>query len=198
MYHYLKRALDVFFSALLLLLLWPALAVLMAAVRADSKGPAIFRQVRAGRGRRLFTIYKLRTMAEDAERFAGLLAPQGTALKDRAADPRITRIGRFLRKYSLDELPQLINVFKGDMSLVGPRPLVLPEVNALPAAALQRFDVRPGMTGFAQVDCRETTDQTERLCRDIYYVQHCSPALDLRILLFTLREVILGGNTLKR
>ena len=196
MYHYLKRALDVFFSALLLLLLWPALAVLMAAVRADSKGPAIFRQVRAGRGRRLFTIYKLRTMAEGAERFAGLLAPQGTALKDRAADPRITRIGRFLRKYSLDELPQLINVFLGQMNLIGPRPGLPREVALYSEHDMKRLAVKPGCSGPWQVMGRSHLGFNEMVELDLHYIENRSLRQDLRLIFGTLKTMFSGEGAM--
>lgn len=194
-----KRTLDVLFSFVLLLLLWPVIAALCVAVKADSPGPALFCQTRVGRGRKLFTVYKLRTMTVDAPKLAPLLM-QGahTGVADRESDPRVTRVGRVLRRYSLDELPQLYNVLKGDMSLVGPRPLVQREVNGLPGLTLQRFDVRPGMTGLAQIDCRESADPAERLSRDVYYAQHASFWLDVRILVHTVRCVLFPVRQGKR
>lgn len=189
MYPHLKRALDLFFALVLSVLTAPLIAALCVAVRLDSPGKAIFAQWRVGKGHRLFRMYKLRTMKAGAEREAKLLIEEGEIFLQREEDPRLTRLGKFLRKTSLDELPQVWNVLLGQMSFVGPRPLVLREMNRLPAMALERLNVRPGLTGYAQAEGRNDKDPAERLSRDLYYVRNCSFELDVRILLHTLKTV---------
>ncbi len=182
-----KRAMDVALGAALLLLFAPLMAVLAVLVKLDSKGPAIFRQRRFGFNKQPFTVYKFRTMFCDADDPA---VPQA-----RRGDPRVTRLGRFLRRTSLDELPQIFNVLAGSMSLVGPRPHAIihdEKYAALIDGYLARHRVLPGITGWAQVNgLRGETDTTEKMARriehDIFYIDHWSPLLDMRILLRTLR-----------
>ena len=182
-YETTKRVLDRVLGGLLLALLAPVLAAAAAAIRRDSPGPVLFRQARLGLEGRVFTILKFRTMAEG---IPGLMTCRD--------DPRITPVGRFLRTYRLDELPQLLNVVRGEMSLVGPRPL-LPEF--LPYYAeldRRRLEVRPGMTGWQQVNGAARHSWRERIALDVWYVDHRSGWLDLRILLLTL-GVVLRADT---
>ncbi len=179
-YALVKRVVD----ALLVLLTLPLTVVIAAvvalAVKLDSKGPVIFRQRRVGRGGELFTAYKFRTMRVDAEREGPQLA--------RPDDPRLTRVGKYLRKIRADELPQLWNVLKGDLSLVGPRPEQPAFVEQF-SANIPFYDhrhlVRPGVTGWAQVNygyADDEADTIEKLTFDLYYVKHMSPWLDLNVL----------------
>ena len=168
-------------AALALILLSPALLAIAAWIRiADGKG-VLFVQDRAGKDGVPFRMYKFRSMVHDSVRMAeeiGLGDPFGLLEND----PRITRCGRFLRRTSLDELPQLVNVLRGQMALVGPRPDVLPQVANYSAADRRRLEVKPGITGWAQVNGREDIDWAQRFVLDRWYVDHWSPALDLRIL----------------
>jgi lipopolysaccharide/colanic/teichoic acid biosynthesis glycosyltransferase len=188
----LRRVCDVALAALLLAALWPVIAACMALVRLTSRGPALFRQRRIGYQCATFSMFKLRTMVEGAQRLEDRLseASGGTFLK-LAHDPRTTRVGRLLRKYSLDELPQLLNVLRGDMSLVGPRPLLLSDFQKFPKQEqMRRFSVRPGLTGLWQVSGRSATTDAERIQLDLEYVERWSPWLDLTILARTLPAVL--------
>ena len=188
-----KASLDVVLAAILLVLLSPLLLVLMLAVRLDSAGPAIFRQVRVGKDGRHFEVLKLRTMVSDAEdRKASLLGENeydGVLFKIRD-DPRITRLGARLRRSSLDELPQLVNVLRREMSLVGPRPSLPDEVAVMDEGALRRFAVRPGMTGLWQVSGRSNLPWQEAKALDTYYADNWTVPGDLAILARTARAVV--------
>lgn len=189
-----KRSLDVVASLLLLVLLLPVLLVLALAVRLSSPGPILFRQVRAGRYGRPFLMLKFRSMRVDGDDAAhrayvtALLTqaapPDGgqPGVYKLAADPRITRVGSVLRRTSLDELPQLINVLRGQMSLVGPRPALPWEVDLYEDAHRRRLDVPPGLTGLWQVSGRSTLTMRQALYLDVAYADRCSWMLDLRIL----------------
>jgi lipopolysaccharide/colanic/teichoic acid biosynthesis glycosyltransferase len=181
----MKRALDVLMSLLALLLFSPLLLAAAAAVALESGRPIIFRQARLGLHGREFRMYKFRSMVADA----AAKGPYHTA----DADPRITRVGRWLRRTSIDELPQLLNVLKGDMSLVGPRPDV-PEQRRLYRDAdwAQRCSVRPGITGLAQAMLRSEATPEQRLALDLQYAREHSLLLDLRIILRTLARA--GGK----
>jgi exopolysaccharide biosynthesis polyprenyl glycosylphosphotransferase len=192
----MKRGLDVAGAALLLALLWPILAFAAILVRLTSRGPAVFRQERAGMSGRSFTLYKLRTMREGAEDERGALESRnemdGPVFKLRD-DPRVTRIGRLLRRTSIDELPQLWNVLKGDMSLVGPRPLPVYEVARFEPWQRRRMSMRPGITGPWQVAGRSGVVRFSEWMRlDLEYVDRWSPGLDLRILARTVPAVLAG------
>lgn len=179
MYRFVKRALDIVLSLLGLLLLLPLLLVLCVLIRLDSKGPAIFKQQRVGRGGSLFGIFKLRTMHVDT--------PRDVATSELSnAASHITRLGHILRKTSLDELPQLINVLRGDMSLIGPRPLV-PGEKDIHEARLEKgaYDVRPGITGWAQVNGRDCVDPETKAELDAIYAHDLSLWLDVKIILFS-------------
>lgn len=193
-----KRAFDVVLSAIFLILVSPLLAILAIAIRIDSPGPAFYSASRVGRKGRLFTCYKLRTMVQDAdfqkERLRHLNERNGPFFKI-ADDPRVTRLGRWLRKYSFDELPQLWNVIKGDMSLVGPRPHPLDDYKQYDLDHLRRLDVRPGVTGLWQVTARRESSFEKSMALDIQYIEDRTFWFDLKILMKTVPEVLrASGN----
>jgi exopolysaccharide biosynthesis polyprenyl glycosylphosphotransferase len=184
-----KRALDIAGSGGLLLVLSPLMAVVAAAIKLDSPGPVLFRQRRPGQGGKLFTVYKFRSMRADA----GVEVGADGAIVKQKGDARVTRTGRFIRRFSLDEAPQLFNVLRGDMSLVGPRPLLLVEHDALTEAwQSRRADLRPGLTGPWQISGRSQIDLEERVRLDYQYVSGWSLARDVEILIATLPAVLSG------
>ncbi len=193
-----KRALDVLGAAVCLVVLLPVFGLVAAAVKLTSPGPVLFRQWRSGRGGRPFVIYKFRTMVADAEaRKAALLRlseQDGPAFKLRN-DPRITPLGRLLRSTSLDELPQLWNVLKGDMSLVGPRPLPCAEAEACVGWQRQRLDVMPGLTCIWQVWGRSRVTFAEWVRMDVQYIRSRSVWQDLKLLALTVPAVVLRKGT---
>jgi len=181
----LQRALDLSIAIPAVIITAPLIAVLAVLIRLESRGGALFMQVRAGRGGEPFEIFKLRTMVTGAEHIgAGLAVLHG--------DSRITRTGELLRRYSLDELPNLWNVLRGEMSIVGPRPTLPAQVEHYTARQRERLLVRPGITGWAQVNGRTSLPWSERIELDIWYVEHRSLMLDLRILALTVRMVLHG------
>ncbi|PKN94119.1 MAG: sugar transferase [Chloroflexi bacterium HGW-Chloroflexi-6] len=189
-----KRIFDLLISLILLSLSWPLLVVIGLLIRRDSPGPAIFRQVRVGEHGQPFMMYKFRTMVQEAESLRHLVEHQdenGNMLHKSPTDPRITRIGHFLRRTSLDELPQLINVLIGDMSLVGPRPELPHIVQNYQPWQHARLSVPPGITGWWQVNGRSDKPMHLHTEDDIYYVQNCSIWLDIQILLKTILVVVL-------
>jgi exopolysaccharide production protein ExoY len=190
-----KRTLDFVLAALLLVVFLPVMLLVALAVALTSAGPVIYRQARDGFGERPFTMWKFRTMYHDSSvELAELLLADGSEMSICAKprhDPRITPVGRFLRKTSLDELPQLVNVLLGDMSLVGPRPNLRPENQLLhPEYRVRRLSVKPGMTGLWQVSGRSSTTAEEAVRLDLRYVDRWSLQLDLLILLRTLPAVL--------
>ena len=193
-YRAIKRAVDIIGCVLALPLALPLIALCALAVRIDSKGAAFFTQLRTGRGGRRFHMYKLRTMVHNAdelkEQYAHLneLTWPDFKITD---DPRVTRVGRFLRRTSLDELPQLFNVLKGDMSLVGPRPTSF-SADTYSLWHTARLDVKPGLTGLWQVSGRNELDFDDRLRLDIHYIRNRSTWLDIMILLRTVGAVFSG------
>ena len=181
----MPRALDLLLAALLLALGAPVLAAAAIAIRLESRGPVLYRQRRIGRDGRPFELWKLRTMVSGAESMgAGVYVLEG--------DPRITRVGRLLRRFSLDELPNLINVLRGEMAIVGPRPTVREQVDRYTERQHRRLEVKPGITGWAQVNGRTSLPWPERIELDVWYVEHRSPRLDLRILTRTARMLATG------
>jgi len=191
-----KRAFDLFGAAAGLLVLAPVLLVALVAIKATSPGPVLFRQGRIGRGRRPFEILKLRTMREpDPSEVPGPPCHGPRPLTERPeVDRRVTTVGRVLRRFGIDELPQLVNVLRGEMSLVGPRPFVPEECTALPPWVERRFDIRPGMTGLWQV-CGQHDLRLDELCRlDCQYVTSWSFATDIRILARTPGRLLRGGG----
>ena len=184
----IRRAVDVVVSAMALALSSPLLLGAMLAIRVESPGPVIYRQRRAGRGGKPFDVLKLRTMVDGAEHI-------GAGLAVNANDSRITRVGAFLRRSSLDELPNLLNVLRGEMTLIGPRPTLPAQVEQYTDRQRGRLAVKPGITGWAQVNGRASLPWSERIELDLYYVEHRSLSLDLRILLRT-PAMVLGGSGL--
>jgi lipopolysaccharide/colanic/teichoic acid biosynthesis glycosyltransferase len=185
-----RRAFDVVVAGSALVALSPFLLVAVIAIRLESKGSAIYRQRRVGRNGREFDVLKLRTMVTGAEHMgAGLAVSEG--------DTRITRVGRLLRRTSLDEVPNLVNVLKGDMAIVGPRPTVPIQVDRYTDRQRGRLTVKPGITGWAQVNGRTELPWDERIELDLWYIEHRSWRLDLEILKRTIR-MVLGGHGLYR
>lgn len=189
--NYGKRALDVFFSGLMLLVLWPLFVIIAIFVKLDDYGPAIFVQERLTLGGKEFRMYKFRTMCVNAEK-------QGTGAYSYGNDPRITKVGYILRKLSIDELMQLLNIFKGDMSFVGPRPVLTYhpcKYEEYTAEEKQVFTVRPGITGWAQVNGRNTVDWIQRFELNKWYVKNMSLLLDLKIVVLTFIQVFSAKET---
>jgi lipopolysaccharide/colanic/teichoic acid biosynthesis glycosyltransferase len=185
-----KRALDVAVAGAGLVLAAPVLAVAAVLIRLETHGHPIYRQRRVGLDGEPFDLYKLRTMVAGAE-------TMGAGLAVDAGDARITRLGALLRRTSMDELPNLVNVLRGEMAVVGPRPTVQVQVDRYTERQRGRLSVRPGLTGWAQVNGRASLPWHERIELDLWYVEHASLLLDLRILWRTLR-MVLGGHGLYR
>ncbi|GIJ44175.1 hypothetical protein Val02_10610 [Virgisporangium aliadipatigenens] len=192
-YRGLKSPLERCLAAVLILVLGPVLLLCALAVLFDGGGPVLYRQTRVGRHGVPFRILKFRTMCVDADRRVMPHVGSSVLFKLRQ-DPRVTRAGRLLRRWSLDELPQLVNVLLGHMSLVGPRPALSTEVAQYPPAMYRRLDVRPGMTGLWQVSGRSDLPWDEAVRLDLLYVEQRSFALDARILLRTPAAVLTGDG----
>jgi lipopolysaccharide/colanic/teichoic acid biosynthesis glycosyltransferase len=184
----IRRAADIAVSSLALVLSAPVLALAALAIRVESRGPVIYRQPRAGLHGQPFDVLKLRTMVDGAEHLGAKLAVD-------ANDPRITRVGAFLRRTSLDELPNLVNVLRGQMSLIGPRPTLPVQVDQYTPRQRGRLEIKPGITGWAQVNGRASLPWDERIELDLYYIANRSLSLDLRILWRTV-AMVLGGSGL--
>ena len=181
----LPRAADLAIAGVGLVLVSPLLLAAAIAIKLESRGPVLYRQRRVGRDGRIFELFKLRTMRRGAD-------PVGVGTAVIADDPRVTRVGAFLRRYSLDELPNLINVLRGEMRIVGPRATLPAQVELYTPRQLRRLDLRPGVTGWAQIHGRAGIPWEERIELDVWYVDHRSPALDARILARTGRLLITG------
>ena len=180
-----SRALDLLVASVALVLAAPLLALAAILIKLESRGPVFYRQRRVGRGGEPFELWKLRTMVPGAEAMgAGIYVVEG--------DPRITRTGRLLRRFSLDELPNLVNVLRGQMAIVGPRPTVQEQVDRYTERQRRRLEVRPGITGRAQINGRASLPWPERIELDVWYVEHRSLRLDLRILARTVRMLVTG------
>jgi exopolysaccharide biosynthesis polyprenyl glycosylphosphotransferase len=194
----LKRAMDMVLSSLILIALFPALVAIAIAVKLDSRGPVFYFSERIGKKGRVFRCTKFRTMVRDAEqRRADVMhmnERDGVLFKI-ANDPRITRLGRFLRKYSLDELPQFYNVLRGDMSIVGPRPPIASEVREYKLNHLRRLDVTPGITGLWQVQARQDPSFDNYISLDVTYIENWSIWLDLMIIGRTIGVVLAGTGS---
>jgi lipopolysaccharide/colanic/teichoic acid biosynthesis glycosyltransferase len=184
----IRRGVDIVLSALALLLSAPALVLAAVAIRRESPGAVIYRQRRIGLDGRPFDVLKLRTMVHGAEHI-------GPGLAINENDSRITRVGAFLRRTSLDEVPNLVNVLRGEMSLIGPRPTLPLQVEQYTERQRGRLALRPGITGWAQVNGRASLPWSERIELDLYYIEHRSLALDLKILWRT-AALVLGGSGL--
>lgn len=186
---YVKRSADAALAALVLLALGPAIAAIALAIKLDSRGPVFYTQERIGLGGRPFRLLKFRSMEVGAEH-------RGAGVRVERADPRVTRVGRVIRRLSLDEIPQLINVLVGDMSVVGPRPALRYQVELYEEAQLGRLAVRPGVTGWAQVRGRNTIDWGRRIELDLEYISRLSPGTDLQVLLRTIPVVLRGSDVI--
>jgi lipopolysaccharide/colanic/teichoic acid biosynthesis glycosyltransferase len=181
----LPRAVDVAIAGAGLVLTSPLVLIAAIAIRLDSRGPVIYRQRRVGKDGREFEVYKLRTMRPGAD-------PVGVGTPVLEDDPRVTRVGRALRRFSLDELPNLLNVLRGDLAIVGPRPTLAAQVELYTEHQRRRLEVKPGITGWAQVNGRAGIPWEERIELDVWYVDNRSPVLDLRILARTARLLLTG------
>jgi lipopolysaccharide/colanic/teichoic acid biosynthesis glycosyltransferase len=185
-----KRALDLAIAGLGLIVTAPLLAIAVIAIRLETPGHPFYRQQRVGRAGRLFDLYKLRTMVHGAEHIgAGMAVNEG--------DPRITRIGGMLRRFSLDELPNLLNVLRGEMSIIGPRPTIQVQVERYDDRQRGRLEVKPGITGWAQVHGRASLPWSERIELDLWYVEHQSLWLDVKILARTAAMLLTGRGLYK-
>ena len=186
----IKRAVDFVVALVGCAVSAPVVALLALAIRIESPGHPVYTQIRAGQDGRPFSIYKLRTMVSGAE-FTGA----GLAIQE--GDDRITRLGRLLRRYSLDELPNLVNVLRGEMSIVGPRPTLPSQVQQYTERQRGRLAVKPGLTGWAQINGRASLPWSERIELDLWYVEHRSLALDLKIIARTVGMVLTGKGLYK-
>lgn len=185
-----KRLLDILISVIALILLSPVLLIAALAVKLSSKGPVVFRQKRLGRDGKEFDFYKFRSMVVGAEK-------TGSGVYSGKGDPRVTRVGRILRATSIDELPQLINILRGDMALIGPRPPLTYHpwpIGEYDAFQRHMFDVRPGITGWAQTHGRKDVEWHRRIELNVWYVEHVSFALDLKIFFLTFFKVFTNAD----
>lgn len=186
MYKYIKRFFDIFASLIGIVLLSPIMLITAVVIKLDSKGPVIFKQERLGKGGKVFLIYKFRSMCTGAE-------SMGTGQYSFADDPRVTKVGKFIRATSIDELPQLFNILKGEMSFIGPRPPLTYHpwsIDEYTPEQFHMFDVRPGITGWAQINGRKDVEWHERIRLNNYYVQNYSLFLDIKILFITAFKVL--------
>lgn len=186
MYRYIKRFLDIVFALTALVILWPVMAITAVAVKIESAGPALFKQERLGLKGKVFTIYKFRSMCQGAEH-------TGTGVYSGADDMRVTRVGKIIRATSIDELPQLFNIIKGDMSFIGPRPPLTYHpwpIEEYTEEQLHMFDARPGITGWAQVNGRKGVEWHKRIELNCWYVDNMSLWLDIKILFTTFFKVL--------
>ena len=186
----MSRPFDIVIAALALALASPLLAVAIVAIRLESRGSPIYRQRRVGKDGEPFEMIKLRTMVTGAESI-------GAGLAVNVGDPRITRVGALLRRFSLDELPNLVNVLRGEMAIVGPRPTIQAQVDQYTPRQRRRLEVKPGITGWAQVNGRASLPWDERIELDVWYVDNRSLLLDLRILAKTARMLATGHGLYK-
>jgi len=190
-----KRCFDLFFGSIALLLALPLMGLISLVIWFDDGRPVLFRQKRAGKNGRIFEMYKFRTMVRDAEKLQALVGQKdehGNLIHKIENDPRVTRSGRFLRRFSLDELPQFLNVLRGEMSLVGPRPEMPYLVDKYQPWQRQRFTVPPGITGWWQVSGRSDKPMHLNVEDDLYYINNYSVFLDIQILMRTLWVVLVG------
>lgn len=187
MYKKIKRILDVIFASIMLVFLSPLMLLVALVIKLESKGPALFKQDRRGLNGDPFKIYKFRSMTVGAEQ-------QGTGVYSFKDDPRVTKVGKFIRKTSIDELPQLINILKGEMSFIGPRPVLTYhpwKLEEYTEEQKKRFNVLPGVTGLAQLNGRKELEWPERIKLDVFYVENVSFSMDIKLLLLTIKKVIL-------
>ena len=189
-YRVVKRLLDIILVVMTLVLLSPLLLLAALAIKLESKGPVIFKQTRIGRNAKEFRIYKFRTMRVDSEH-------TGSGVYSNDGDPRLTKVGKILRKTSIDELPQVWNLLRGDMSLIGPRPPLTYHpwpIEEYTQEQLRMFEVRPGITGWAQIHGRKGVEWNKRIQMNIWYVDHVSFGLDLKIFFATIGKVFTNAD----
>lgn len=187
---YIKRLLDIVVSATALIILAVPMILVALFIKVDSEGPVIFKQERVGIGGKVFEIYKFRSMCENAEH-------TGTGVYSEKGDPRVTKVGKILRATSLDELPQLINILKGDMSIIGPRPPLTYhpwEISEYTEEQFRMFEMRPGITGWAQINGRKAVEWNKRIQLNVWYIDNVSMMLDLKILFLTVFKVISNAD----
>lgn len=198
--NHIKRWLDIALSLIVIVFLWPVYLIAALAIRLESKGPAIFKQTRLGKDHKEFTLYKFRSMVVNAEH-------TGSGVYSGKNDARVTKVGKFIRATSIDELPQAVNILKGDMSFIGPRPPLTYHpwpIEEYSKEELRMFDVRPGITGWAQVNGRKNVEWHKRIKLSVWYVDHCSFLLDLKIFFKTIMQVLKNddnenvGETVKK
>jgi undecaprenyl phosphate N,N'-diacetylbacillosamine 1-phosphate transferase len=185
---FLKRVMDIFIALIAITLLLPIIISLAILIKIDSKGPILFTQTRVGKGKVFFKIYKFRTMAINADKVKD-------GLQVKAGDTRITRFGTFLRKTSLDEIPQFFNVLKGDISLVGPRPALPEQLHYYNDTQMRRLEMQPGITGLATINGRASIPWSKRIAYDVEYIDNFSFYLDLKIIFNTFFVVLSGKDT---
>ncbi len=181
MYKYIKRAMDFLVAVILLTVLSPLMLLAAVLIAVNRDGPILFKQKRPGKDGKIFTVYKFRTMS------TALVDKKGKELSD---FERMTKIGKILRKTSIDELPQLFNIIKGDMSFIGPRPLLTEYLDLYSPEQMRRHDVLPGISGWAQVNGRNTLTWEQKFAYDIYYVDHYSFSMDMKIFFKTIENVL--------
>lgn len=188
--HFLKRLFDILLSLLVLVILSPVFLITAIAVKIDSKGPVLFKQERLGKGGRVFKIYKFRSMCVNAEH-------TGSGVYSGKGDARVTRVGRIIRATSIDELPQAVNILKGDMSFIGPRPPLTYHpwpIDEYTDEQRKMFDVRPGITGWAQINGRKAVEWHDRIKLSVWYVEHLTMWLDIKIFFLTFFKVFTNAD----
>ena len=188
--HFLKRLFDVVLSLLILIILCPVFLIVAIAIKIDSKGPVLFKQERLGKGGRVFKIYKFRSMCVNAEH-------TGSGVYSGKGDARVTRVGRIIRATSIDELPQAVNILKGDMSFIGPRPPLTYHpwpIEEYSDEQKKMFNVRPGITGWAQINGRKAVEWHDRIKLSVWYVEHLTMWLDIKIFFLTFFKVFTNAD----
>ena len=195
-YRIVKRTTDITLSAIAMVLLLPVLAIIAIAIKLDSKGPVFFKHTRIGKDGKIIKIYKFRSMVDNAEDLINRFTPeQMNEYKENyklSNDPRITKVGKFLRKTSLDELPQLINIFKGDLSIIGPRPVVADELKKYGPNIDKFLSVTPGLTGYWAANGRSSTTYEQRMQMELFYVDNLSFKMDAKVFFKTIESVVSG------
>jgi undecaprenyl phosphate N,N'-diacetylbacillosamine 1-phosphate transferase len=183
-YLIIKRLFDFIFAFIILIIASPVMLITVLAIKLESSGPSVFKQERPGKAAKIFTVYKFRTMRIETEK-------KGISLTDKE---RMTRVGTILRKSSIDEIPQLFNILRGDMSFIGPRPLLVQYLDFYSEKQLRRHEVTPGISGWAQVNGRNTISWEEKFNYDVWYVDNISFKLDVKILFLTIKKVLIRAD----
>ncbi len=199
-YKVVKRIIDVVLSTIALIILSPIFLIFALAIKLESKGPVFFKHTRIGKNGKIIKIYKFRSMVENAEELIQKFTPeQMKEYKENyklTNDPRITKVGKFLRKTSLDELPQLINIIKGELSIIGPRPVIQEELEKYGPDAQKFLSVTPGLTGYWAANGRSCTSYEERMKMELYYVDNISLKMDIKVFFKTIEAVVKGKGAI--